>query len=99
MFLGLHSTAEFPNGFPATKSLWVKKNNDGCGPLYWTQAQSPNVGETRDEYRHRLVYDQRLRWGIKEATEISNDFCSYHNRMGEASGQDYVVLGWVVVEE
>jgi len=84
---------DFPNGFPKIQSLYVKKLSNG-GPLYWSQAQSPREGELRDEYRHRLVFDPRLRWGIKEATEISNDFCSYHNNCGEASGQDYVVLGW-----
>ncbi len=85
---------EFPNGFPDTKSLYIKKNNGGVGPLYWTQAQSPKIGETREEYFHRLVYNRNLRFGLKEAEEISTDFCKYHNRMGEESGQDYVVLGW-----
>lgn len=84
----------FSKEFPKCKAQYVVKQNGGLGPLYWTQAQSPTVGEKRDEYRHRLVYDRNLRWGIKEATEIANDWCAYHNRKGAASGQDYVFMGW-----
>lgn len=90
----MEQMCKFPDGFPAITSFYVKLNAGGRGPLYWTQAPQPHQGETREHYQRRLVYDRGLRFGVKEAEEISLDFCDYHNRKGEESGQDYVVLAW-----